>query len=254
MKILFARLLVAAISFAATHVSAQIVLDPSSPVPFRDISVKVAGVSLGLDLDGRADNFDPRNTLVTMTLNKITVSPLMTGNTDFGGVPTPLLDQVIGAFPPGDYEVEVVKRAVGRGSSGPVGETMHFSVRAKAPTEPYVNYTDLWWNASESGWGLGIIHHPSHQIFATLYVYESSGKPTWYALPGGVFLTPTDFRGSLYRTTGPYYGGPFNPSQVNVTAAGTATISFDPFDSTKGVISFVIDGVPFEKLIQRQPF
>ncbi len=232
-----------------------IALDPPGPKPFRDVRVKVAGAALGVDLDGRPDLFDPVDTQVTMSGNKITVSPLMKGAPDFSAsIPTPPLDQLVGALPPGDYVLEVLKRSQGRGSSGPVGSTIGFTVPPRALTEPLTDYTDLWWVPSESGWGLGLFHHPSNQIFATLFVYGVDGKPSWYVIPGGQFTDQTHFEGSVYRTTGPYLGIAFDPAQVGITLAGTAQIAFDPYDSNSATVNFVIDGVVFHKSIQRQSF
>ncbi len=232
-----------------------IALDPPDPKPFRDVRVKIAGAALGVDLDGRPDRFDPVDTQVTMSGNKITLSPLMTGAPDFSAsIPTPPLDQLVGALPPGDYLLEVLKRSQGRGSSGPVGGTIGFRVPSKSLTEPLSDYTDLWWVPSQSGWGLGLVHHPSNQIFGTLFVYGADGKPSWYVIPGGRFTDQTHFEGSIYRTTGPYFGVAFDPAQVGVTLAGTAQIAFDPYDSNAATVNFVIDGVVFHKSIQRQSF
>lgn len=246
--------LILTLPLVASTALAQITVDPPNPKAYRDIRVKATGPALGADLDGRPDRFDPESTQVSMMGNKITVSPLMLGATDFGGVPSPPLDQIIGAFPPGDYQLEVVKRATGRGSPGRVGGTIEITIPAPGSTEPYVDYTDLWWVPSESGWGLGIFHHPSNQVFATLYVYGSDGKPTWYVVPSGQFVRPTEYRGLIYKTTGPYFGGAFNSSLVSVFPAGAAILAFDPYDSNKGIVSFVIDGVLFEKAIVRQSF
>ncbi len=254
MNHMITSMIVAALPFIASTAFSQVTLDPPSPKAFHDVRVKVPGTGLGTDLDSRSDSFEPRDTQVTITANKITVSPLMRGATDFGGVPTPQFEQLLGALPPGDYQLEIVKRALGRGSPGPVGGTISFTVPARDVNEPYDNYTDLWWSPSESGWGLGLFHHPSNKIFGTLYIYGSDGKPSWYVIPDGQFVSTNEYRGSIYRTTGPYYGGAFNPAQISVTAAGTAIIEFGAFDPTRAQIVFVIDGVAFNKSIQRQSF
>ena len=40
------------------------------------------------------------------------------------------------------------------------------------------NYTDLWWNANESGWGINFTHQ-GDIIFATWFTYDAAGKPWW---------------------------------------------------------------------------
>ena len=251
------RILAAAVSLAiASFVSpaaAQVSIDPSNPRPFHTIRVKVPSSALGVDIDGQPDHYESAETTVVMTNNRITVSPLMRGRTDFGS-PTPALDQDVGALPPGNYELEVVKRATGRGSPGKIGATITFTVPARMASEPIANYTDLWWLPSESGWGFGLFHHPTHQMFGTLFVYGTDGRPTWYVIPAGQFVDATRFEGQLYRATGPYFGGPFNPSQVQPIAAGSAIIIFDQYNLDKASLTFVIDGVTFNKFVQRQSF
>jgi len=89
------------------------------------------------------------------------------------------------------------------------------------------DHTDLWFNASESGWGLALAQH-GNNIFGVWYTYDTDGQPLWFVLPGGTFSGATSFSGDLYRTTGPYFGsGTFDPAQVVVTKAGSASITFD---------------------------
>jgi hypothetical protein len=188
--------------------SAQVSIDPATPKAFFEIRVKVKGTDLGLDMDAMSDFFEARRTTVSMSGNRITVSPLMIGSPDFSGkIPTPNLDQTIGALPPGTYQLDVVKRATGRGSAGPVGSTLTFTVAPRHETDPLANFTDLWWAPDESGWGFGLFHHPSHQVFGTVFLYGSDSKPVWYVMPGGAFTAPDRFEGPVYKTTGPYFAG-----------------------------------------------
>ena len=251
------KLSLAAAALVAAVVSlpalSQISIDPSNPRPFHTIRVKAPPGGLGLDTDGLLDAWDPPDTVVTIVGNKITVSPLMRGHVDFT-VPAVPFDQMIGALPPGTYQVDVIKRATGKGSSGQVGSTLTFTIATPTATEPLANYTDLWWLPEESGWGFGLFHHPTNQIFGTLFVYGADGKPTWYVMPSGQFTERNKFEGQLYRTTGPYFGGAFNPAQVQVIAAGTAVLSFDQYDLDKALLVFTIDGVTFNKSVRRQSF
>jgi hypothetical protein len=38
---------------------------------------------------------------------------------------------------------------------------------------------DLWWNASESGWGIQLSQQ-HETVFATMYVYGPDGSPDFY--------------------------------------------------------------------------
>src|SRR4029453_19181708 len=77
------------------------------------------------------------------------------------------------------------------------------------------NYSDMWWNPSESGWGVTIADHET-QIFAVWFTYDTDGSPMWFTVPGGTFNADrTFFSGDLYRSTGPYWGASaFDPVAV----------------------------------------
>ena len=118
------------------------------------------------------------------------------------------------------------------------------------------NYSDLWWNPSESGWGLTIADHET-QLFAVWYTYRSDGKPTWFVIPGGSFDSSRHvFTGDIYQTTGPPYSAPFDASRVTRTKVGTATLDFAPQGLAAGTALFTwsIGGASQAKQIQRQPF
>lgn len=116
---------------------------------------------------------------------------------------------------------------------------------------PTLNYTALWWNPTESGWGLSINQHGS-TLFAAWYEYSSSGNPRWIVMPGGSWSTPTTVTGTLYQTSGPASTQPYNASQVVATAVGTATINFIAAD--RAVLTYNVNGVSGTKAIQAQNF
>lgn len=115
-----------------------------------------------------------------------------------------------------------------------------------------VDYTDLWWNPNESGWGLNLIQHPSRVIFGVWYTYAPDGKRTWFVMPSGTWTTSSTYTGPLYATAGPHLAQPFDAAKVHVSPVGSATLSFS--DANRGTFSFTIDGVAGSKSITRQPF
>ena len=89
-------------------------------------------------------------------------------------------------------------------------------------------YSDLWWNPAESGWGVNIVQQLD-TAFVTLFVYGTDGKPTWYVAPDTRVTAYSSsglplFGGALYRTTGPWHGGVFNPAQVTVIPVGQLSL------------------------------
>lgn len=122
-----------------------------------------------------------------------------------------------------------------------------------APAVPAFDYTDLWWNQDESGWGLNLIQHPSNVIFGVMYTYEPPNRATWFVLPDGAWSSPTTYSGVFYRVTGPAFNGPaFDPAAVKVGEVGSATLTFS--DRDHGTFAFSVNGTLVTKTITRQPF
>jgi len=116
-------------------------------------------------------------------------------------------------------------------------------------TSANTDLTDIWWNPSESGWGMQMVN-TGRFIFVTVYAYGPDGKPTWFG--GGLDKTASGtFAGKLYVSTGPHFAGSFNPTAVNVREAGTMT--FVPTTINSGQFTYSVDGVPVSKAVQRQP-
>lgn len=165
-------------------------------------------------------------------------------------------DVELGRFPAGTYTVNLQGP-----STSLIPVTVQFTVGASlsSPTalypgnQPTVNYSDLWWSPSESGWGLSIAQGATNELFAVWFIYGTSGEPVWYTLqPGNCTSSAayTAYTGPIYKTTGPYFRGMFNPASVGVTQVGTGTLQFRHADS--GILNFVIDGVRTIKDIERQ--
>jgi hypothetical protein len=123
-----------------------------------------------------------------------------------------------------------------------------FSVAQTAP--PAVDYTDLWWNPNESGWGMAMAQQFGN-IFLAWYVYDTNGKPFWYVAPA-CSVSGSSCSGTLYRTTGPAFGPPLDPTKVQAFAVGVAVVSF--VDANNAVLSYTVDNVSATKVITRQLF
>ena len=117
-----------------------------------------------------------------------------------------------------------------------------------------VNYTDIWWNKSESGWGLTLAHQ-NNKIFGVWYVYDKFSRPLWVVMPDGAFSNSgRTFTGALYTTTGPSLSTtPFDPGQVAATQVGQAKIDFDA-DGVSATVAYNIGAVRVSKRVSRQSF
>ncbi len=112
---------------------------------------------------------------------------------------------------------------------------------------PAADFTDLWWNPSESGWGLVVTQHASGVAVVTWYTYDSVGRATWY-LVACRFLVNT-CSGAMYEQSGPPFGPTFNPNLVVRREVGTMTLTFS--SSSAGTMSYTLNGVPGAKAITR---
>ena len=119
-------------------------------------------------------------------------------------------------------------------------------------TAPVTDYTDLWWNPNESGWGLAITQQYDN-MFLAWYVYDGNGKPTWFVASNCVVnSTDTGCVGNVYRTTGPPFGPTFDPTQVKVFDAGKIFLNFT--DANNGELNYLFDNLFVNKRITRQIF
>ena len=116
-----------------------------------------------------------------------------------------------------------------------------------------VDYTDLWWNANESGWGVALTQDVG-MIFAAWYTYDAAGQPIWY-VASSCPLSGSGCTGDVYKVTG---GMPLSASWVNLdftqalSTVGSVTFAFS--DSSTGTMSYTINGVSGSRAITRQAF
>jgi hypothetical protein len=115
-----------------------------------------------------------------------------------------------------------------------------------APARAATDYTDTWWNPAESGWGVNLTQQNS-LIYATFYVYGVDGKATWFSALLSRIGASERFGGPLFRTTGTWYGAPWNGNQIVQVGAAT----FDASSSTRGTLSYTADNVTVNKPIER---
>jgi hypothetical protein len=115
------------------------------------------------------------------------------------------------------------------------------------------NYSDLWWNPTESGWGANITQQ-ADTLFVTLFVYGQNAAPAWYSgtltFAGDGINGQKTFTGDLYETHGPWFGAAFNPSNVTYRKVGTATFASN--NTVTGVLQYSVDGTIVTKNVQRQ--
>ncbi len=131
------------------------------------------------------------------------------------------------------------------GDQGAYGLVTSFSTASEPP-----NYTDLWWNAAESGWGINL-NHQSNIIFATLFTYAPDGRNLWLVASDLARQPDGSYTGALYRSNGPVFNAqPF--TAVTLTQVGTMTLTFSAVNAATLTYSF--NGTNVTKQITRQRF
>jgi len=110
--------------------------------------------------------------------------------------------------------------------------------------------TDIWYNAAQPGKGVQMVHTGSF-IFVTVYIYGQDQKPFWVTGELVRASGALEWAGPLYVTTGPYFGGTFNPAAVTSRQAGTMTFTF--LTPETGTLDYSIDGVVVSESLKRQP-
>ncbi|CAN5362120.1 hypothetical protein BH11PSE11_BH11PSE11_20540 [soil metagenome] len=133
--------------------------------------------------------------------------------------------------------------AAGTGSPASVSVTVTAAQAA--------SYQGMWYNPSESGWGMSATQH-SNKIFAAIYTYDAGGQPVWYVIPTCPIQT-TGCTGEIYKVVGatpPIV--PWNGAGKQVSSVGTVTFTFTT--ATTGTFSFIINGVSGSKAITKDLF
>lgn len=140
--------------------------------------------------------------------------------------------------PPGAYIAKAITR----------------QIFATGETAPLVNYTDLWWNPNESGWGVSLTQQFSI-IFAAWFTYDATGNPIWYVATN-CQLVKSACTGDLYQVQG---GSPltsaWNGANKTVTKVGEVTFEFT--DPSNAVMTYTFNNMPnitTKKIITRQVF
>jgi N-acetylmuramoyl-L-alanine amidase len=119
-------------------------------------------------------------------------------------------------------------------------------------TPTTIDFTDIWWNPSESGWGVSMTHQHSN-IFIAWYTYDEAGRAKWLVSSGckltGATITAS-CTGDLYSVTG---GLPLTvPWVAGRTVAkleGSITLQFS--DASNALMTYTIGGKPYARVVTR---
>jgi hypothetical protein len=124
-------------------------------------------------------------------------------------------------------------------------------VFAAGTAQPALDYTALWWNPNESGWGVALTQQFG-MIFAALYTYDAAGAPIWY-VASSCPVIGTGCSGDLYQVNGGFAPtSTWNGSKLAVAKIGTVSFAFA--DNSAGIMTYTINGAAGSRSIIRQSF
>jgi sugar lactone lactonase YvrE len=129
-------------------------------------------------------------------------------------------------------------------------KTIERQLFASGTAAQAVDYTDLWWNAAESGWGVSLTQDAG-MLFAAWFTYDAGGIPVWY-VASSCPLTGGGCSGELYKVSGGNaLTSPWAPKLL-VSRVGSVSFAFS--DTGTAIMSYTLNGVAGSKAITRQPF
>ena len=220
---------------------------PADPVQFERVALRQT-------VDDCA--FDPATVRVGMEANVIHVEH--TPRPCFAPGQPAVVDIQLGAFPIGDYRVEVAI------AGQPADARLEFEVAGLVqpavfppPPAPLDNYSGIWWYPQESGWGLSLHQGRLNTLAGSIYVYDDGQNPVWYTLGSGTWETATRWSGTLFTSNGPSWSAStFSSAQVNHRVAGTVTLDFGMVPGTEdtALLTYAIGGTTVSKPITRLRF
>jgi hypothetical protein len=116
------------------------------------------------------------------------------------------------------------------------------------PAAAFIDWTDIWWATPENGWGVNFVQSDQF-IFATFFVYGPNLQPDWYTGQMTYNASTGVWSGGLYRSTGSYFGAPYNKNDSTIAPVGSVT--FKPTNSWSGTLTYNVNNVNVNKQIQR---
>ena len=221
---------------------------PAEPVQFERVSLRQT-------VDDCA--FDPERVRVTMQGNTLHV--VQPPRQCFAPGNPAVVDIQLGAFPVGDYRVEI-RHAEEQPPTARVDFTVSGLVQiavVPAPPMPLDNYTGIWWKSSESGWGLSLHQGRTNTLVGAVYVFDQGQEPEWFTLGAGQWETSTRWTGELIRSNGPTWSSSsYDRALVKHTPVGTATLDFGMLPGTEdtAVFTYTVGNTTVSKTVSRIRF
>ncbi|HYC36996.1 MAG TPA: YncE family protein [Usitatibacter sp.] len=131
-------------------------------------------------------------------------------------------------------------------TNGHAGSVSRLRLQARDADPPRVDFTDLWSSPGQPGWGL-FVDQQGAILFATLFTYDTHGRPTWYFMSNGRRQGDGAFTGELYRA---HAATPEAPRK----AVLAGTLRFEPRGLEAASLTYYIDGMLHRRSLERFRF
>jgi hypothetical protein len=135
-------------------------------------------------------------------------------------------------------------------AAGVAAHAQSSAVVAFPKTNLSTDVTDIWWPDSEPGWGIQLIQN-ADIIFATMFVYDPDGNPTFFVATLGSVAGATTWTGDLFVAGGTPFDLPWNPADRVEFNVGTMTFSLTGVGS--GTLDYTVGPSIVHKELSRQP-
>ncbi len=136
-----------------------------------------------------------------------------------------------------------------------LGEFSPICANATGSRATATNYSDIWWNPSESGWGINL-YQQGNIMFATWFTYGAGNRDQWYVMSRGERQADGSFKGVLAEATSGVPLAQINGApalnSANLRTVGELTVRFT--DGERASMTYTVNGVTQTKNIQRQVF
>lgn len=114
------------------------------------------------------------------------------------------------------------------------------------------NYTDVWNDVSESGWGIHLTHQKD-TLFGIWYTYDANGRDQWITINAVDANGSGQFVGELRRLTGINFSNIQGSQAFNsAPVVGSVSLSFSSGGNT--VMRYTLDGISQSKSLKRYVF
>jgi hypothetical protein len=107
--------------------------------------------------------------------------------------------------------------------------------------------SDFWVSPDEPGWGVAL-NEQADVVFATWFIYQSSGQPTWLVMPAGSRVGER-VTGDLFGARGSAADLPWVPAAHGTLPAGRA--QFDFLGNDRATLAYSINGRPVVRSLTR---